>query len=98
MRTLTYPKQDYDYLTYFTLAGYGPEAFCLFPDYGGVVRADCCSYDVAERDHIDALKPVTDGEWVLIDGKEYVTVISGSVDEPAEYPATFLLANTMPVI
>lgn len=92
MKTVSYPTKDYDFQTYFKLEGFGNNSFYLFPDEADL-RADTCDYsEVDGRDY----ETITQGEWVLIDGKEYVTVICGKPDD--EVPARFIAADTMPVM
>lgn len=93
MKTLTYPTKDYDFQTYFRLEGFYDRAFYLLPVEGSVLRADQCDYDHSDREKIKSLEPITDGEWVTIDGKEYVTVI-GNEDAPAK----FIRADSMPTM
>jgi hypothetical protein len=84
MKTLTYPTKDYDFKTYFKLEGFGDSSFYLFPD-GSDLKADLCDYsEVDGRDYVT----ITQGEWVLIEGKEYVTVISSQTFPVV--PARFL--------
>lgn len=92
MITINYPTKDYDFETYFKLDGHGNGVFYLYPELSNL-RADYAEYDMAQDDHMNGLKPITDGEWVLIDGKEYVTVIGN-----ADCPARFLAADSMPTM